>query len=246
MNANEENLLLASLVEADWRLFESNLKPLELAQGQILFDQGEDVVRTYFPAIGTIISLMMPLKNGSAIEVTMIGYEGAAGGIVSAGNKPASARMQVLCGGPAWCIPTATIEGLKWKSKNLHDIFGRYSDLLLAQTMQSVACNTAHTVEQRCSRWLLSIQDRVRSGLMNVTQELLAGLLGVQRTTLSTAAQSLQNRQIIEYTRGRISIRDRAALHASACECYDDVDRHLGAILPDVLAARRKLSLSLG
>ena len=245
MNGNEENLLLASLIEADWRLFHSNLKRLELTQGEILFNQGDDVVRAYFPAIGTIISLVMPLKTGSAVEVAMIGYEGAAGGIVSAGNKPASARMQVLCGGPAWCIPTATVEDLKWKSKNLHDIFGRYSDLLLAQTMQSVACNTAHTVEQRCSRWLLSIQDRVRSGLVNVTQELLAGLLGVQRTTISTAAQSMQNRQIIEYTRGRITIRDRAALHALACECYDDVDRHLGAILPDVLAARKKLSLGL-
>ncbi len=243
MNANKENLLLASLVEADWTLFQSHLKPLELTQGQILFDQGEDVVQTYFPTIGTIISLVMPLKTGSVIEVTMIGYEGAAGGIVSAGNKPASARMQVLCGGPAWCIPTAILEDLKWKSKNLHGTFSRYSDLLLAQTMQSVACNAAHTIDQRCSRWLLSIQDRVRSGSLNVTQELLAGLLGVQRTTISSVAQSLQNRQIIEYARGRISIRDRTALHAVACECYDDVDRHLGAILPDVLTARKKLSL---
>jgi CRP-like cAMP-binding protein len=242
-NANESNLFLAALVKEDWEFFRSHLTPIELTQGQVLFDQGEDVVRTHFPSIGTIVSLVMPLKTGAAIEVAMIGYEGAAGGIVSAGNKPASARMLVLRGGPAWCIPTTALDDLKWKSKNLHNIFSRYSDLLLAQTMQSVACNAQHTIEQRCARWLLSIQDRVPSGPMNVTQELLAGLLGVQRTTISAAAQSLQNRQIIEYTRGQISIRDRAALHAAACECYDDTDRHLAAILPDVRAARERLSL---
>ena len=110
---------------------------MELTQDQLLFDQGEDVVRTYFPSIGTIICLMVPLKSGSIIEVTMIGYEGATGGIVSAGSKPASARMQVLCGGPAWCVPTTILEDIKWKSKNLHDIFSRYGDLLLAQTTRA-------------------------------------------------------------------------------------------------------------
>ena len=241
-NANEGNLLLASLAQQDWGLFEPYLRPVELTQGQLLFDQGQDVVRTYFPTIGTIVSLVIPLQTGGAIEVAMIGYEGAAGGIVSAGNKPASARMQVLCGGTAWWIPTNIVEELKWKSENLHNIFSRYGDLLLAQTMQSVACNAVHTIEQRCSRWLLCIYDRVRSGQLNVTQELLAALLGVQRTTISSAAQTLQSRQIIEYSRGRISIRNRAALQASACECYDDVDRHLTAILPDVVAARKRLS----
>src|SRR6185312_9167192 len=97
-NAAEENLLLASLVREDWQLFAPFLKPVELAHGQVLFDQGEDVVRTYFPSVGTIISLVTPLRTGSAVEVAVIGYEGAAGGIVSAGNKPASARMQVLLG----------------------------------------------------------------------------------------------------------------------------------------------------
>jgi CRP-like cAMP-binding protein len=240
-NANEENLLLASMAREDWNLFDAHLKLVDLTQRQILFDQGDDVVRTYFPSIGTIISLMMPLKNGNAVEVTMIGYEGAAGGIVSAGNKPASARMQVLCEGTAWCIPTSVLEDLKWRSKNLHNIFSRYGDLLLAQTMQSVACNANHTIEQRCSRWLLAMQDRTRGGHLAVTQELLAGLLGVQRTTISSVAQELQSRQIIEYSRGRIAIRNREALHAVACECYDDVDRHLGAILPDVVSARKAL-----
>jgi CRP-like cAMP-binding protein len=240
--ANEDNLLLASMGREDWALFDAQLNLVDLTQGQILFDRGDDVVHTYFPSLGTIISLMMPLKNGNAVEVTMIGYEGAAGGIVSAGNKPASARMQVLCEGSAWCIPTTVIEDLKWRSKNLHNIFSRYGDLLLAQTMQSVACNANHTVEQRCSRWLLAMQDRTRSGKLNVTQELLAGLLGVQRTSISVVAQALQSRDIIEYSRGRIAIRNREALHDVACECYDDVDRHCGAILPDVASARKTLS----
>lgn len=240
--ANEENLLLASMVREDWDLLEPHLKRVELAQGHVLFDQGEDVVRTYFPSLGTIISLMMPLRSGNVVEVTMIGCEGAAGGVVSAGNKPASARMQVLCEGMAWCIPTAVVEELKWRSKNLHDIFSRYADLLLAQTMQSVACNANHSIEERASRWLLAMQDRSLGGHLNITQEMLAGLLGVQRTTISGVAQSLQSREIIEYRRGRIAIRNRDALHAVACECYDDVDRHLGAILPNVISARKILS----
>jgi CRP-like cAMP-binding protein len=241
-NAYEGNLLIASLVQEDWTLFEPHLKLVELRQGQILFDQGEDVVATYFPNIGSIVSLVLPMRDSSTIEVVMIGYEGAVGGVVSAGNKPASARMQVLFGGQAWCIPTAVLEELKSKSKNLHNIFSRYADLLLAQTMQSVACNARHTLEERCCRWLLSTQDRVRSGALTVTQEFLAELLGVQRTTVSATAQALQSRHLIEYSRGRITITDRPGLEAAACECYTDVDRHMGAILPDVIAARTRLS----
>jgi CRP-like cAMP-binding protein len=180
------------------------------------------------------------MQDDRAIEVATIGQEGAVGGIVSAGHKPAFARTVVEIGGLALHMPTDQLEEAKRRSHSLRDLFCRYADVLLAQTLQSVACNALHTIEERCSRWLLATQDRVPTRDLPVTQEFLAELLGVQRTTVSAAAQALQRKGLIHYRRGQITIADRVGLEEAACECYAAVEKHFRAVLPDVKEARNR------
>jgi len=234
------NALLASMKAPDRALLEPHLEAINLGRGDVLFEPGEDVVVTYFPTAGSMISLVLAMRDDRAIEVATVGQEGAVGGIVSAGHKPAFARMVVEIGGLALQMDTTCLEEAKKKSHTLRDLFSRYADVLLAQTLQSVACNALHTIEERCSRWLLATQDRVPTRDLLLTQEFLAELLGVQRTTVSAAAQALQRKGLIHYRRGHITIADRAGLEEAACECYAAVERHFRAVLPDVKDARSR------
>jgi CRP-like cAMP-binding protein len=234
------NALLAAMKPQDRALIEPHLEALEIRRGDVLFEPGEDVVTTYFPLAGSMISLVLAMKDDRVIEVATIGQEGAVGGIVSAGHKPAFARMVVEIGGTALHLATDRLEDAKKKSHNLRDLFSRYADVLLAQTLQSVACNALHTIEERCSRWLLTTQDRVPTRDLPLTQEFLAELLGVQRTTVSAAAQALQRKGLIRYRRGQITIADRAGLEEAACECYAAVEKHFRAVLPGVKEAHHR------
>jgi CRP-like cAMP-binding protein len=232
------NALLASLKAADRAILDPHLESVELRRGDVLFEAGEDVVAAYFPVAGSMISLVLAMRDDREIEVATIGQEGAVGGIVSAGHKPAFCRMVVEIGGVALRLSTERLEDAKKRSPTLRDLFCRYADVLLAQTLQSVACNALHTIEERCSRWLLATQDRVATRDLPLTQEFLAELLGVQRTTVSAAAQALQRKGLINYRRGQITICDRAGLEEAACECYAAVEKHFRAVLPDVKEAR--------
>ncbi|HEY3917699.1 MAG TPA: Crp/Fnr family transcriptional regulator [Stellaceae bacterium] len=228
------NLLLNSLRPQDRALLEPYCEVTAIQRGQVLYEPNENIVTTFFPIAGSMISLVLVMEDDRAIEVATIGHEGAVGGIVSAGHKPAFARMVVEITGTALCLDTDRLEDAKRRSASLRDLFSRYVDVLLAQTLQSVACNALHTIEERCSRWLLAMQDRVATRDLPLTQEFLAELLGVQRTTISAAAQALQRKGLIRYRRGQITIADRAGLEDAACECYAAVERHFRAVLPDV------------
>lgn len=208
----------------------SHLVFKRLRRGQILFEPGQEVETTYFPCAGTVGSLLIVSEDGNEVEAGIIGWEGAIGGVVSAGSKPAYSRAVVQIGGCAYSVPTARLEEVKQQSSDLHDIFARYADTLLAQVMQSVACNALHTAEARCSRWLLSIQDRVASNTLPLTQYALAEMLGVQRTTISAVLQRLQASKLIWCRRGRIQILDRAGMEDVACECYSAVQSHAEAL----------------
>ena len=136
----------------------------------------------------------------------------------------------MIVAGPAARVPIEVIRDAKAGSGHLSNLFCRYSDYLLAQIMQSVACNSFHSIEQRAARWLLTAQDRAGDRL-ELTQEALAGLLGVQRTTVNAAARQLTDERLIATRRGTISIENRAALEARACACYDRIERFFGDIV---------------
>jgi CRP-like cAMP-binding protein len=227
------NGLLATFSPTDRAALEVVAEVVELARDEVLFDAGEEVPASYFPAAGAMISLVLYVQDGRTVEVATIGKEGAAGGIVSCGSAPAFARAIVQMSGPALKVPLASIESAKARSPHVRSIFCRYSDALLAQIMQSVACNALHPIEARCCRWLLTAHDRVEGEVIPLTQEYLAEMLGVQRTSVSPIARSLQDKGLIRYRRGRIEILDRHGLEQSACECYHSVERHFAAVLPE-------------
>src|SRR5215469_7626186 len=150
------NRLLRILASQERNLIGTYLALKRLRRGQVLFEPGEEVETTYFPCQGTVVSMLIVLVSGREVEAANIGWEGAVGGIVSAGSKPAFSRAMVQIGGPAYSVPTSRLEEAKQRSPVLQDIFSRYADALLAQIMQSVACNALHTTLERCARWLIS------------------------------------------------------------------------------------------
>ena len=136
----------------------------------------------------------------------------------------------VLVPGSAMRVPMAALEDAKHRSRFIGHIFCRYSDYLLAQTMQNVACNAFHSIPQRAARWLLHAQDRAGDRI-ELTQEALAGLLGVQRTTVNAVVRELLDENLIATGRGVIRVTDRAGLKRRACECYERLEEHFGAVI---------------
>lgn len=223
------NRLLSTFSSEDRALVEPFGEVVQLRLGSVIHPRGADVESTYFPFGTAMVSLVVDMKVRS-IEVASIGHEGAVGGIVSCGHAPAFARATVLVPGPALKVPMRPLEDAKARSGHIRNLFCRFSDYLLSQVMQSVACNTFHTIEQRAARWLLTAQDRAGSKI-TLTQEALAGLLGVQRTTVNAVIRILQDEGLINTRRGAIEVIDRAGLKRRACECYGAVEEHFAAVI---------------
>ena len=224
------NQLLASMPKEARALLEPFGTIVELTSDSTLHPRGAPVVESYFPFGSTMISLVVELSAGRSIEAASIGSEGAVGGIVSCGHAPAFAEARVQIGGPAMKIPMQVLEDSKIRSGHIRNLFCRFSDYLLSQVMQSVACNTFHTIEQRAARWLLTAQDR-GGDRIELTQGELAGLLGVQRTTVNAAVQTLQDKAFISTRRGAIQVIDRAGLKRLSCECYGAVRQHFSDVI---------------
>jgi len=230
--AFEGNLLLSTF-SPDYRaLLETSAEIVQLEVGEHIQTRGSDVEWSYFPYGTTMISLVVRLKDGRSTEVASIGREGAVGGIVSCGHAPAFGDAVVQVPGPALRVGMEALEKSKAESSFIGNIFCRYSDYLLAQVQQSVACNTFHSIQQRAARWLLTAQDRAGDRI-ELTQEALSGLLGVQRTTVNAVAGALQDEGLITVRRGRVLVLDRDGLRRASCECYDAVERHFAAIIGD-------------
>lgn len=228
------NRLLAALSPGDFAVLAPHVDRVALPRGRVLFEPGDEVDVTFFPCHRTMTSLLIVTRDGREVEAATIGREGAVGGIVSQGHKPAFGRAVVQVAGDALAIPTAHLELAKNGSPRFGDLFSRYADALLAQMMQSVACNALHKVEERCARWLLSAHDRAGDQIIHLTQESLAEMLGVQRTTVSTVTADLAQRGLIRTHRGRVEIVDRKGLERASCECYRAVEDHFARLLPEV------------
>jgi len=228
------NRLLAALSARDFAVLEPHLELVVLHRGKVLFEPGDEVTTTYFPCHRTMASLLIVTRDGREVEAATIGREGAVGGIVSEGHKPAFGRALVQVGGEALAINTSHLEAAKTGSPRFGDLFSRYADALLAQMMQSVACNALHRTEERCARWLLATHDRAGDKMIHLTQEALAEMLGVQRTTVTAVTGALQERGLIRTHRGRVEVLDRPGLERAACECYRAVEDHFTRLLPEV------------
>jgi CRP-like cAMP-binding protein len=224
------NRLLATFSREARALVEPFGTMVELDPGEMILRRGEDVHSSLFLVGPTMVTLVVELGASRSIEVASIGREGAAGGIVSCGHAPAFSRAEVLVPGPAFRVPMEALEDAKKRSPFIGNLFCRYSDYLLSSVMQSVACNAFHSISERAARWLLHVQDRAGDRI-ELTQEALAGLLGVQRTTVNAVIKELSSEGLINTARGTVRVLDRAGLKRRACECYQSLQDHYGAVI---------------
>jgi CRP-like cAMP-binding protein len=224
------NRLLATFDTQTRALIEPFGEMVQLEPRAVVLNRGKHVRSSLFPVGPTMISMSVELAGGRSVEAASIGREGAVGGIVSCGHAPAFSRATVLVGGRAFRVPMEALEDAKSRSGFVANLFCRFSDYLLAQAMQSVACNAHHSIPQRAARWLLHAQDRAGDRI-ELTQEAFADLLGVQRTTVNAVIRALQTEGLVEIGRGKVQVTDRAGLKRRACECYQILEDHFGSVI---------------
>ena len=224
------NRLLSTFSREARALIEPFGRMVQLETGDTVLQRGEQVRSTLFPVGSTLIAMVAELGERRSIEVASIGNRGAVGGIVSCGHAPAFTRAEALVGGQAFQVPMAALEDAKNRSPFIANLFCRFSDYLLSMVMQSVACNAFHSITERAARWLLHVQARAGDRI-ELTQEALAGLLGVQRTTVNAVVKELSSEGLISTSRGTVRVLDRAGLKRRACECYQRLEDHYAAVI---------------
>jgi CRP-like cAMP-binding protein len=212
------NRLLASLSPPDLALL-APLRESLLQRGTVLQDSGGAIEHVYFP-LGGMISLVVRMQSGEMVEVATIGRDAALGTAVAFGSRRAVGTAIVQLPGLVARIPCSQFEVAARRSSAIRELAAACNDLLIGQIQQSVACNTLHDAEARLCRWLLQASDIVGGDMIPLTQDFLAQMLGVRRTTVTIIARLLQDRGLIRYRRGQIQIVDRAVLEKGACECY--------------------------
>jgi CRP-like cAMP-binding protein len=219
------NRFLATLPPHDFSLLAPHLRTVAIEQGVMLHDVGQEIEGVYFPHTG-MVSLVAVMQSGTTVETATIGRSGVIGANAGLGATRSFGRAIVQLPGTAAWLSSAQFRATANLSQAIHDLIVRSNDLLLAKVQQSVACNALHALEPRLCRWLLQAHDCVEGDIIPLTQEFLAQMLGVRRTTVTLAARLLQSAGLIRYRRGHIQIVDRAALEDLSCECYAVV-RHL-------------------
>ncbi len=213
------NRLLDALPSSERRRILDECEPVELAVGDVLCAAGEPVQHAYFP-VRSLISLVMPIDESSHLEVGMIGNEGMFGLQLALGMDVSRVRVVVQSAGPALRMAAESFCSELVRSSALQRVIDRYVFVQLSQLAQATACTRFHLVEERLARCLLMTQDRVHGNSFHLTQELLASMLGVRRVGVTKAASSLQERGMIRYSRGDITVLDRRALKVASCGCY--------------------------
>jgi len=224
------NLILNSLSSEDFEVLRPHLDPLPLPFEMCLQAIGEPIDHCYFPERG-MISVVIRLQDGSLAEAGVIGREGVTGlPALTGGPVAAPFESMVQIDGEGARIGTGALREAMFAHPSILDRVMRYSQALAQQVMQSAVCNARHPVSRRLARWLLMAHDRADGDVLPLTQDLLSMMLGVRRPSVSIVAHLLERTGAIRYQRGKIEIVNRAALEASACECYAAVQDHVRAL----------------
>ena len=207
------------LEPASRKRIDAHLEPIEFKLGTVVCEAGGLLEHAYFPQ-GNVLSLLTVLENGSAIETANIGREGAFGLFAAMYSRVSFNRCLVQLKGAMVRCPIQLLQSEFKRSEHVRDLFVSYSETLLAQVQQSVACNAMHTTEERMCRWLLMMHDRANGQALPYTHEFLSHMLGANRKSVTLAAQSMLSAGLITYRRGLIKVLDRPGLEKVTCECY--------------------------
>jgi CRP-like cAMP-binding protein len=226
----QSNAILASLSASDTAALRPHLKATHLQQKTVLYEAGDLIKTVYFP-INAVVSLVVSLATGEMTEAAMVGRDGAVGMGSALDGKVGMSRAIVQLSGDAMVCDPSAFRSAALQSESLISTVMRHEQALFAQAQQSAACMAHHEVDARLCRWLLRARDLSGSDHLPFTQEFLAEMLGVRRTSVTAVARTLQEAGMVKYTRGKIEILDVEGLREGACECHETIKEQYRQLL---------------
>jgi CRP-like cAMP-binding protein len=232
-HATTQNHLLAAIPTVEYERIRADLELVEMPLGDVLSESGGRMRHVYFPTT-CVISMMYVLVDGSAAEIGVVGNEGIVGISLFMGGNTTPSRAVVRGGGHAYRLEAALLLEEFNRGGAVMRLLLRYTQSLITQMSQTAVCNRHHSVEQQLCRALLLTLDRTAGNSLRLTQELIAGMLGVRREGVTEAAGNLQRAGLIRYQRGHIDVLDRTGLEKAVCECYGVVKVEYGRLMCDI------------
>jgi CRP-like cAMP-binding protein len=227
----QKNHLLAALPAKDYAILLPDLEPVAMPLAQVIYESGGHMGYLYFPTT-CIVSLLYVMEDGASAEIAIVGNEGLVGIALFMGGESTPSRAVVQSAGEGYRLKASTLKKVFALGGALQQLALRYTQALLTQMAQTAVCNRHHSLDQQLCRWLLLSMDRLSGNELNMTQELIANMLGVRREGVTEAAGNLQAAGLIQYRRGHITVLDRQKLEQRVCECYGVVKRELDRLLP--------------
>jgi CRP-like cAMP-binding protein len=225
----QNHLLDAMPRETQDRLF-PHMKLVDLPLGKVLYESGDALHNVYFPT-NAIVSLLYVMESGASAEISVVGNEGLIGIAVFMGGESTPSRAIVQSAGSAFSLSSKRLRNEFNAYADMRMLMLRYTQALITQMAQTAVCNRHHSIDQQLCRWLLLSLDRLVGNHLAMTQELIANMLGVRREGVTEAAGKLQDLNIIEYHRGKITVLDRPGLEKLCCECYAVVKKETDRLL---------------
>jgi CRP-like cAMP-binding protein len=230
----QHNHLLAALPKTEFERLQPCLTLVSLPLGTALYEAGTALCHGYFP-VDSIVSLLYVMADGASAEIAVVGNDGIVGVSLFMGGETAPSRAVVQSAGHAYRVGAGQLQAEFRRAGVMQQLLLRYTQALLTQMAQTAVCNRRHSLDQQLCRWLLLSLDRLPSNELVVTQELIANMLGVRRKGVAEAAGKLQEAGLVQHSRGRILVLDRAGIEARTCECYAVVKREADRLLPHLV-----------
>lgn len=226
----QDNHLLAALPASVQKRLFPHMQLTDMPLGQVLSESGDTMRSVYFPT-DSIVSLLYVMEDGSSAEISVVGNEGVVGISLFMGGESTTSRAIVQSAGTAYCLLGQRLKDEFNAHAEMQNLLLRYTQSLITQMAQTAVCNRHHSIVQQLCRWLLLSMDRLTGSELNMTQELIANMLGVRREGVTEAAGKLQRQGVIEYHRGHILVLDRTRLEHLCCECYAVVKKETDRLL---------------
>jgi CRP-like cAMP-binding protein len=228
-----QNHLLAALPAVEFERLAAHLEPVVLPLGEMLYEPGAQLQHAYFP-VSAIVSLHYVMESGASASVAAVGNEGIVGVSLYMGGDTTPSSAVVQTAGDAYRLARRLLKQEFERSGPTQRLLLRYTQALMTQMSQTAVCNRHHSVEQQLCRWLLVTLDRLPSDRIVMTQEMVAGMLGVRRESITEATGRLQQAGVVQVRRGHLTVLERAGLETRVCECYAVVKSEFGRLLADV------------